>query len=69
MLSKWAHLVESRYYKRFILKGWKSETREALTRFLDVQSVNPMLKTCLVGVPRLKSGTDGVSGQDRKTPT
>lgn len=42
------------YFKRFgLLKGWKMlKLREALTRaFLDVQSVNPMLKTSLVGVP------------------
>lgn len=42
------------YYKRFgVLNGWKLlKLREALTRaFLDVQSVNPMLKTSLVGVP------------------
>lgn len=42
------------YYKRFgVLNGWKMlKLREALTRaFLDVQSVNPMLKTSLVGVP------------------
>lgn len=42
------------YFKRFgLLKGWKLlKLREALTRaFLDVQSVNPMLKTSLVGVP------------------
>ena len=51
------------YYKRFgVLKGWKLlKLREALTRaFLDVQSVNPMLKTSLVGVPGIEIlGTDG----------
>lgn len=51
------------YYKRFgVLKGWKLlKLREALTRaFLDVQSVNPMLKTSLVGVPWIEiQGTDG----------
>ena len=51
------------YYKRFgVLKGWKLlKLREALTRaFLDVQSVNPMLKTSLVGVPWIEIlGTDG----------
>lgn len=51
------------YYKRFgVLKGWKFlKLREALTRaFLDVQSVNPMLKTSLVGVPWVEVlGTDG----------
>lgn len=51
------------YYKRFgVLKGWKLlKLREALTRaFLDVQSVNPMLKTTLVGVPWIEiKGTDG----------
>ena len=51
------------YYKRFgVLKGWKLlKLREALTRaFLDVQSVNPMLKTSLVGVPWVEVlGTDG----------
>lgn len=60
------------YYKRFgVLKGWKLlKLREALTRaFLDVQSVNPMLKTSLVGVPWIETvATDGgVRGQDRKT--
>lgn len=52
------------YYKRFgVLNGWKLlKLREALTRaFLDVQSVNPMLKTSLVGVPWVEVlGTDGV---------
>ena len=52
------------YYKQFgVLKGWKLlKLREALTRaFLDVQSVNPMLKTSLVGVPWIEiQGTDGV---------
>ncbi len=39
-----------------VLKGWKLlKLREALTVFLDVQSVNPMLKTLLVGVPGSKS--------------
>lgn len=51
------------YFKRFgVLKGWKLlKLREALTRaFLDVQSVNPMLKTSLVGVPWIEiKGTDG----------
>ena len=51
------------YYKRFgVLKGWKLlKLREALTSaFLDVQSVNPMLKTSLVGVPWIEiQGTDG----------
>lgn len=51
------------YYKRFgVLRGWKLlKLREALTRaFLDVQSVNPMLKTSLVGVPCIEiQGTDG----------
>lgn len=51
------------YYKRFgVLNGWKLlKLREALTRaFLDVQSVNPMLKTSLVGVPWVEVlGTDG----------
>jgi ABC-type dipeptide/oligopeptide/nickel transport system ATPase subunit len=51
------------YYKRFgVLKGWKLlKLREALTRaFLDVQSVNPMLKTSLVGVPWVEiQATDG----------
>ena len=51
------------YYKRFgVLKGWKLlKLREALTRaFLDVQSVNPMLKTSLVGVPWIEiQGADG----------
>lgn len=51
------------YYKRFgVLNGWKLlKLREALTRaFLDVQSVNPMLKTSLVGVPGIEIlGTDG----------
>ena len=51
------------YYKQFgVLKGWKLlKLREALTRaFLDVQSVNPMLKTSLVGVPWIEiQGTDG----------
>lgn len=51
------------YYKRFgVLKGWKLlKLREALTRaFLDVQSVNPMLKTSLVGVPWIEiQGIDG----------
>lgn len=51
------------YYKRFgVLKGWKLlKLREALTRaFLDVQSVNPMLKTSLVGVPWIEiQDTDG----------
>lgn len=55
--SRWS------YYKRFgVLKGWKLlKLREALTRaFLDVQSVNPMLKTSLVGVPWVEVlGTDG----------
>ena len=52
------------YYKRFgVLNGWKLlKLREALTRaFLDVQSVNPMLKTSLVGVPWIEiQGTDEV---------
>lgn len=52
------------YYKRFgVLNGWKLlKLREALTRaFLDVQSVNPMLKTSLVGVPWIEIlATDGV---------
>ena len=52
------------YYKRFgVLKGWKLlKLREALTRaFLDVQSVNPMLKTTLVGVPWIELlASDGV---------
>lgn len=52
------------YYKRFgLLKGWKMlKLREALTRaFLDVQSVNPMLKTSLVGVPWIEIlASDGV---------
>lgn len=52
------------YYKQFgVLKAWKLlKLREALTRaFLDVQSVNPMLKTSLVGVPWIEiQGTDGV---------
>lgn len=56
--SRWS------YYKRFgVLKGWKMlKLREALTRaFLDVQSVNPMLKTSLVGVPWIEiQGTDEV---------
>ena len=56
--SRWS------YYKRFgVLKAWKLlKLREALTRaFLDVQSVNPMLKTSLVGVPWIEiQGTDGV---------
>ena len=51
------------YYKQFgVLKAWKLlKLREALTRaFLDVQSVNPMLKTSLVGVPWIEiQGTDG----------
>lgn len=51
------------YYKRFgVLNGWKLlKLREALTRaFLDVQSVNPMLKTSLVGVPWIEiKGADG----------
>ena len=55
--SRWS------YYKRFgVLKAWKLlKLREALTRaFLDVQSVNPMLKTSLVGVPWIEIlGTDG----------
>jgi hypothetical protein len=55
--SRWS------YYKKFgVLKGWKLlKLREALTRaFLDVQSVNPMLKTALVGVPWIEiQGTDG----------
>lgn len=52
------------YYKRFgVLNGWKLlKLREALTRaFLDVQSVNPMLKTSLVGVPWIELlASDGV---------
>ena len=56
--SRWS------YYKRFgVLNGWKLlKLREALTRaFLDVQSVNPMLKTSLVGVPWIEiQGTDEV---------
>lgn len=52
------------YYKRFgVLNGWKLlKLREALTRaFLDVQSVNPMLKTSLVGVPWIELlARDGV---------
>lgn len=56
--SRWS------YFKRFgLLKGWKLlKLREALTRaFLDVQSVNPMLKTSLVGVPWIEiQGTDEV---------
>ena len=52
------------YYKRFgVLNGWKLlKLREALTRaFLDVQSVNPMLKTTLVGVPWIEIlASDGV---------
>lgn len=52
------------YYKRFgVLNGWKLlKLREALTRaFLDVQSVNPMLKTSLVGVPWIEIlESDGV---------
>lgn len=56
--SRWS------YYKRFgVLKGWKLlKLREALTRaFLDVQSVNPMLKTSLVGVPWIEIlASDGV---------
>lgn len=52
------------YFKRFgLLKGWKMlKLREALTRaFLDVQSVNPMLKTSLVGVPWIELlASDGV---------
>lgn len=52
------------YYKKFgVFKGWKLlKLREALTRaFLDVQSVNPMLKTALVGVPWVEIlGNDGV---------
>ena len=52
------------YYKRFgVLNGWKLlKLREALTRaFLDVQSVNPMLKTSLVGVPWIEIlARDGV---------
>ena len=52
------------YFKRFgLLKGWKMlKLREALTRaFLDVQSVNPMLKTSLVGVPWIEIlESDGV---------
>lgn len=52
------------YYKRFgVLNGWKMlKLREALTRaFLDVQSVNPMLKTSLVGVPWIEIlASDGV---------
>ena len=56
--SRWS------YYKRFgLLKGWKMlKLREALTRaFLDVQSVNPMLKTSLVGVPWIEIlASDGV---------
>jgi hypothetical protein len=51
------------YYKQFgVLKAWKLlKLREALTRaFLDVQSVNPMLKTSLVGVPWIEiQGSDG----------
>lgn len=63
--SKW-HTWWSRwsYYRRFgVLKAWKLlKLREALTRaFLDVQSVNPMLKTSLVGVPWIEiQGTDEV---------
>lgn len=56
--SRWS------YYKRFgLLNGWKLlKLREALTRaFLDVQSVNPMLKTTLVGVPWIEIlASDGV---------
>lgn len=56
--SRWS------YYKRFgLLNGWKLlKLREALTRaFLDVQSVNPMLKTSLVGVPWIEIlASDGV---------
>ena len=56
--SRWS------YYKRFgVLNGWKLlKLREALTRaFLDVQSVNPMLKTSLVGVPWIEIlASDGV---------
>lgn len=52
------------YYKRFgVLNGWKLlKLREALTcAFLDVQSVNPMLKTSLVGVPWIEIlASDGV---------
>lgn len=52
------------YFKRFgLLNGWKMlKLREALTRaFLDVQSVNPMLKTSLVGVPWIEIlASDGV---------
>lgn len=52
------------YYKQFgVLKAWKLlKLREALTRaFLDVQSVNPMLKTSLVGVPWIEIlARDGV---------
>ena len=52
------------YYKRFgVLNGWKLlKLREALTRaFLNVQSVNPMLKTSLVGVPWIEIlASDGV---------
>lgn len=52
------------YFKRFgLLNGWKLlKLREALTRaFLDVQSVNPMLKTSLVGVPWIELlASDGV---------
>lgn len=52
------------YFKRFgVLNGWKLlKLREALTRaFLDVQSVNPMLKTSLVGVPWIEIlASDGV---------
>ena len=52
------------YFKRFgLLNGWKLlKLREALTRaFLDVQSVNPMLKTSLVGVPWIEIlASDGV---------
>ena len=52
------------YYKRFgVLNGWKLlKLREALTRaFLDVQSVNPMLKTSHVGVPWIEIlESDGV---------
>ena len=59
------------YFKRFgLLNGWKLlKLREALTRaFLDVQSVNPMLKTTLVGVPwiELLARDGGVTSQNRE---
>ncbi len=68
-----AHLVESRWATCALSleSGWKlPKPVKLLTSFLDVQSVNPMLKTSLLEVP---SGPVspfelmGVSGQDKKT--